>query len=135
MEDATFLFVKISSPKGVDFYKEHLEIIKKYGYVDFCRIGKRKINTSRFSDKLFIKDSVRNGGKLYEAKLSEQSGKNQFPTYYKKSDKEKSTIIRICSLEEVELAKINEEYCAISGKSIVDVVRASVPSFYITRRK
>lgn len=41
MEPDIFLFVKISSPKEIDFYKEHIEIINKYGYVDFCRIGKK----------------------------------------------------------------------------------------------
>ena len=93
MAQDTFLLVKISSPKEIDFREEHINIINEFGYVDFARVGKRKINMERFDDLIFIKESLINGGKLYKAKLSNQVGEPHSPNYYKTINIEKATFI------------------------------------------
>ena len=41
-KDNMFPLIKVKTPTGIDFFKEHKSIIDSNGYVWFCRFGKKQ---------------------------------------------------------------------------------------------
>ena len=48
-----YLVIKLGNIKGIDFYKEHVNMIEKYGYVDMARAGRRFLDFSVLTGPYF----------------------------------------------------------------------------------
>ena len=88
----SYLMLKIATPMDFSFEDEHKKIIDKDGYVWFCRFGKGNLKIESISELgniLFVKESVKNGGKRYMMEFSEISSSQPtsgYPDYYNTSD-------------------------------------------------
>jgi hypothetical protein len=131
--------IKIKSPKGVDFYLEHNQLIKKNGYVWFCRFGKnnmKKETLEQYAPYILIKESgIKNGG-LYIAKYSKitetPSHAKVVPLYYSKINQLPSMWFKVNELERVDYSTIISSFIGnASGGSIQEILRTMCPAFYV----
>ena len=132
-----FLMIKISTIDGFSFYEEHQKLIDKNGYVWFCRFGKCNLLISSITKNgnlIFVRDTIKNGGKKYALYFSEVSSTipdNNYPDYYKTINKEKPLWFKVTSIVELP-DNLNSYLCvASSGNSLDHVYKSMCTSFYV----
>lgn len=133
-----FLLLKIKSPEGIDFFHEHNDIIAKYGYVDFAKVGKYYLKTDSLNsgDIIFIKESIVNGGALYSAVINDivEKGK-KYPSYYKDYDTLNKIWIRIKDLKKIEKSNFLDDYETRAGGEVIKAIRSMSPNFFIHKKE
>ena len=143
-ENGIYPLIKIATPNGCDFLDEHLQIIKKYGYVWFCRFGKNNMKIQKLQDAnhiMFIKDIEGNGGKVYIAEFDkiEQCpavSNDLIPHYYKDITKYKGVWFRITKIEEFSRKKLEEYFVVnVSNGSVSGVLRSMCPAAFLRCEK
>ena len=133
-----FLLLKIKSPEEIDFFKEHYDIIAKYGYVDFAKVGKYYLKTDslKSGDKIFIKESIVNGGALYSAVIKDIIEKGEkYPSYYRDYDDLNKIWIRIKDLKIIENNNFLDDYETRAGGEVIKAIRSMSPNFFIHKKE
>ena len=138
-KDSSYLLIKMNSPENINFLKEHCDIINKKSYVWFCRFGKSNVSASKIKSKnnyIFLKDSKRNGNKIYIAKyetIGLSPDNEVFPKYYDNILLKKSLWFKITQLQEFNYNSLINNFVTKSTNANLEKVFCSMcSSFYIT---
>lgn len=139
-ENGIYPLIKISTPEGVDFLAEHLQIINEHGYVWFCRFGKNNMKIQSLRDSnhiLILKDIKRNGGKVYLAEFDkvEQSPNvtdEVVPKYYRDITKQIGVWIRINQIKEIPQNILERSFVINnSNGSVAGILRSMCPATFL----
>ena len=132
-----YLVIKLGNIKGIDFCKEHLNMIEKYGYVDLARVGRRFLDFSRLTEPyFFIKESLGGGNRIFKAYIEKNtSGAKHVPEYYKELDLSGASWVRIKALEIVDKDQFLSKYTLKNGNEIKALNQGAVSYFYIIDAK
>lgn len=135
------LMIKISSPIDISFYDEHIDILKKEGYVWFCRFGKDNLKIDEIGNDgkyIFIKESKANGGKCYLAEyecLQRNIPVSGYPKYYDGIQKERNLWIKVISLKILPEGFEASFRASSSGGELSSIYRSMCNAFYITAQE
>lgn len=132
-----YLVIKLGNIKGIDFYKEHVKMIEKYGYVDMARAGRRFLDFSVLTEPYFyIKESVGGGNRVFKAYIGKSaSGGKRVPDYYKTLDLSNASWVRIIALEIVDKDQFLSKHTLKNGNEIKALNQGAVSYFYIIDAK
>ena len=135
--DHEYLVMKLGNIKGIDFLEEHQKVIKKYGYVDFARTGKRRIDFSCLNEPyFFIKESLSGGNRIIRAYIDKDSaGDKKTPDYYANLNLSNASWVRINRLETIDRSGFLIEYTLKNGNKIKALDNGAVSYFYIIKSK
>ncbi|MGP1367086.1 MAG: hypothetical protein ACTTH3_05355 [Schwartzia sp. (in: firmicutes)] len=131
--------IKIKSPFGIDFYKEHMKVIEENGYVWFCRFGKNNMLRDvllQYAPYLIIKESgIKNGG-LYIARYTEivedEPRDNQTPQYYESIKQYPSLWFKLTKIKSLDYSMLASKFVGkSSGGQVEGILRSICPAFYI----
>ena len=126
--------IKLGHIPKLDFFKEHINVINMYGYVDFARIGKCKIPISNYKTIVF-KESKYDGNRIFIAKTTiGDSERRHYPEYYKDFDLSEATWIRLVDLQEMQYSEFVDSYTNRAGGSVESLFKSMVPIAYIKRK-
>lgn len=138
MHEAEYLLIKLGSTRGINFYKEHNDLIEKYGFVDFARGGKRKVVFERLNEPFFfIKESENSGRRIIKVHFIKNvppNSKRIYPDYYEELNLEGATWVRITSMEIIDKQTFLDTFSLVSGKEIKALDRGSIPFFYVKKK-
>lgn len=133
-----FPMFKISSPQDISFYDEHQKLIKKNGFVWFCRFGKTKISlkTNEGLKIFFVKESAshRDKNKKYLLQFTEISTEpvtSGYPAYYNSVDKKAILWMKVTSIIELQQDFENYFQSASSDVPLQKIYRSMCTSFFI----
>ncbi len=130
-----YLVIKLGNAVNVDFYKEHSEIIKREGFVDFLLTTKRIPNFATYNQTFFIKESKPQGGRIFSATIVEQLNSGEFyPDYYSTFAKRSGVWLRINNLEVINAEEFFDGYESKSGKPLKSVFLSSTPFFGVRKK-
>ena len=131
------LLIKVKSPSSVNFFKEHSEIISKYGYVDFAKFGRSTLKLEKISpgDIILIKESISNGGMLFEAVFEciVYNGE-YYPAYYEEFTKLEKTWLRLSALKLIDNPSYLDLFETRSGGSVANAIKSISPNFYVIKK-
>ncbi len=146
MGEKEYLMIKLGSHSEADFYLEHSKVIKENGYVDMALLTRKRPAISSYQDKIYIKESVKNGNRLFSATVSgEVEQGDKYPEYYgsfleeeganlNSANGRKPIWIRLTNLQIEDVEAVNNNFKTKSGKEIKAVLKASVPFFAMLRK-
>ena len=131
-----YLVMKLGHINGIDFYKEHLKVIEKYGYVDMARTGRKFLNFADLQEPYFyIKESAGGGNRLFRAQIGKSiTGAKRVPDYYTKLNVSDASWVRIISLEETDKNKFLSAHTLKNGNEIKGLNQGAVSYFYIINK-
>lgn len=128
------LIVKLGNNK-LDFAEEHRKVIGKYGYVDFARVGKQRINLSDIT-KVVFKESVKDGNRLFISDvLTDSSANLRYPEYYEEYDLTNADVIRLSNLEEYSMDELLATYMLRNGKDVGGLFKGMAPYAIAVRKE
>jgi len=136
LDDKEFTILLKLGKSGHDFYSTHDEVIKKYGYVDFARVGNKRAS---FPDEkgstIYIKESSRDGDRIFECELGEKITVGEhYPSYYEEFSLENAFWLRIVSLNIISKEDFISRFCLRSGEEIKGLDRGMMSFFYIKEK-
>lgn len=128
------LLLKVKSPEDIDFGEAHLSILKENGYVDFAKFGRSLLKTDAIvkGDAILIKESMKNGGKLYKGIVEELvANGSTYPDYYKEYLSMNAIWFRLSSLEIIDDESFLSRYETRAGGEVGKALKSMSPNFYI----
>lgn len=143
IEGSSYLLLRINTQPEVNFLLEHDDLIERHGYVWFCRFGRSNLivdSISRSGNYIFIRDSRLHNFKTYIAKFSQITKNppedNNFPNYYKETDKPQALWFRLDELKEIDAWALNNAFLvSSSGNDLSSMNKSSCSNFYIRPTK
>lgn len=137
--NSEYLIVKLGSTGKVKFYEEHLKVIEQYGFVDFARVGKRKIVFQRVKEPFFfLKESENSGGKIiksYFLKDDIKENERKYPSYYAQMQLQDATWVRITKMEIMDKNSFLKTYSLLNGNDIKALDKGAIPFFYVKEKE
>ena len=146
MGEKEYLMIKLGSHSETDFYSEHIKVIEQNGYVDMALLTRKRPAISNYQEKIFIKESVKNGNRLFSAiVVGEVEHGDKYPPYYgtfleeeganlNTSNGRRPVWIRLTKLQIEDIEDVNNNFETKSGKEIKAVLKASVPFFAMLKK-
>lgn len=139
-KDNMFPLIKVKTPTGIDFFKEHKSIIDSYGYVWFCRFGKNNMKydtVASCNPILFIKNSGISNGGIYIARYeaienSITENGTVYPHYYQDIQQSPAMWFKIYEMNPMDYDVLIESFVgASSGGDINRILKSMCPAFFI----
>lgn len=137
-KNLSFVIFKIDTPFNINFLKEHQEIINTYGYTWLSKFGKSilKINNLLKTEHvIFIKDSKKNGNKIYIATYTEINNfrKSPYPEYYNNIKLISNIHFKITKIKEISLDFMLKNFIGKTTSTNLNIFFKSITkAIYIT---
>lgn len=139
LKDQILLLLKINTPNNFDFYYEHKQIINTNGFVWFCRFGRSNISFDYFGNEntlIFIRDSKKNGGKIYCLLYEDIKNSSPevafYPKYYENVKANQAYWLKCTDIFEISIDNFYKTFVTKSSNSdIRNVFNSMCTNFYI----